>query len=292
MNKFTLFFLLISFFTFAQKSEMKKQVSAITAGKNATIGVSVKGINFPFEFNNENAKKKQPTLSVYKFHIAVAVLDFVDQGKLSLDQKILVKKSDLLENTWSPIRKKYPEGNIEMPLSELIVYTVAHSDNNGCDMLLRLIGGTDTVQKFMDSKKVRDYQIKYTEEEMHRGAQFIYPNHTTAKSMSKLLSDFQKGKILSKSSIDFLIKTMLETSTGLNKLMEQLPENSVAHKTGSSGTNENGFTIADNDTGIVTLPDGRKYAITVFVSDSREKPAVNTKMISDISKTVWDLLVK
>ncbi len=44
--------------------------------------------------------------SVFKFHIALAVLDLVDQGKLSLDQKVFIKKSELLPNTWSPIRKK------------------------------------------------------------------------------------------------------------------------------------------------------------------------------------------
>ncbi len=83
-----------------------------------------------------------PMLSVFKFHIALAVLNQVDKGNLTLDQKILIKKSDLLENTWSPLREKYPDGNVELPLSEIITYTVAQSDNNGCDILLRLIGGT------------------------------------------------------------------------------------------------------------------------------------------------------
>ena len=35
-----------------------------------------------------------------------------------------------------------------MPISELIQYTVAQSDNVGCDVLLRLIGGTQVVQKY------------------------------------------------------------------------------------------------------------------------------------------------
>jgi beta-lactamase class A len=37
-----------------------------------------------------------------------------------------------------------------MPISELIEYTVAMSDNVGCDVLLRLIGGPKVVQNFMD----------------------------------------------------------------------------------------------------------------------------------------------
>jgi beta-lactamase class A len=37
-------------------------------------------------------------------------------------------------------------------LSEVIEYTVAKSDNNGCDILLKLLGGTQVVQKFMNAK--------------------------------------------------------------------------------------------------------------------------------------------
>ena len=85
---------------------------------------------------------------------------------------------------------------------------------------------------------------------------------------------------------------MLETTTGANKLVEQLPKNTVAHKTGSSGKLNSGLTIAENDAGIVTLPNGKHYAISVFVIDSMESEVVNTKMVSDISKTVWDFLNK
>ena len=232
-------------------------------------------------------------LSVFKFHIGLAVLNEVDHGKLSLDQKIFIKKSDLLENTWSPIRERFPEGNIEMPLGLLIKYTVAESDNNGCDILLRLIGGTETVQKFINSKGVRNFTIKVNEEQMHQGFEFMYLNTTTANSANQLLKDFRDKKIVSKTSTDFLMTTMLETSTGKNKIVAQLPESvPVAHKTGSSGKNEKGLTIAENDIGIVTLPGGKSYALSIFVSDSMESAETNTKMIADISKIVFDYFSK
>ena len=96
MKKLTILFLLFSIFSFAQKSVLKKEISKITSGKNATVAVSVKGIDFPFNYNNENASKHLPMQSVFKFHIAAAVLDFVDKGKLKLNQDIFIKKSDLL----------------------------------------------------------------------------------------------------------------------------------------------------------------------------------------------------
>lgn len=282
--------LLLFFLGYSQS--LKKEINQIIKGKNATVGVSV----LDFESNKSisiNGNKKLPMLSVFKFHIALTVLDQVDQGKLSLDQNIFIKKEELLENTWSPIRQNYPEGNFEMTLGELIKYTVAQSDNNGCDILLRLIGGTETVQKFINSKGVKNFQIKADEEKMHQGYEFMYWNWTTTNAANNLLKKFYDGKIVSKSSTDFLMKTMLETNTGANKIVAQLPKGTwVAHKTGSSGKDEMGLTIAENDIGIITLLNGKQYAISVFVSDSMESEKTNTKMVADISKLVFDYFSK
>ena len=293
MKKITILFLLISIFSFAQKAELKKEISKITEGKKATVAVSVLGIDFPFQYNNNNAEKKLPMQSVFKYHIALAVLDLVDQGKLSLDQKVFIKKSELLPNTWSPIREKNPEGNFEMPISELIEYSVAMSDNVGCDVLLRLIGGPKVVHDFLISKGAKDTQIVYNEEIMQSAWKNQYENYTTMKSATKLLKDFYKGKILSEKSTEFLLAVMYRTSTGLNKIVEQLPKYAkVAHKTGSSGKNDAGLTGAENDIAIITLPNGKTYAIAIFVSDSTESYDVNCKMISDISKVVFEILEK
>ncbi|KIA90664.1 class A beta-lactamase, subclass A2 [Kaistella jeonii] len=292
MKKTISLFLFISIFSFAQKQNLKKEIFDITKNKNATVAVSIN--SFENQFNlNINGDKKLPMLSVFKFHIALAVLNKVDEGKLSLNQNIFIKKSELLEKTWSPIREKYPEGNIEMPLSELIKYTVAQSDNNGCDILLRLIGGTKTVQKFINSKGIKNFQIKANEEEMHQSYKAMYENFTTTNSANDLLKKFYNDKIVSKNSTNFLMKIMIETTTGTNKIVAQLPKGTqVAHKTGSSGKNDNGLTIAENDIAIITLPNGKHYAISIFVSDSMESAETNTKMIADISKIVFDYFSK
>lgn len=168
MKKIILLFLLAGQFILAQHTSILNDINAVTKDKKATVAVSVLGIENDFQFSNANGNLKMPMMSVFKFHITLAVLNQVDKGNLTLDQKILIKKSDLLENTWSPLREKYPNGNVEVPLSEIITYTVAQSDNNGCDILLRLIGGTNTVQKLMDVNGVKNFQVKYNEEEMSK----------------------------------------------------------------------------------------------------------------------------
>lgn len=292
MKKTALLFLLISAFTFAQTSLLEQKINSVLKNKKATVGISVLGFENGFTYNKK-ADKKLPMQSIFKFHIAAAVLNAVDKGKLSLDQKIKLDQSNLLENTWSPLRDQYPGGNVEIPLSEVIEYTVAKSDNNGCDILLKLLGGTQAVQKFMDSKGVKGFQIKYNEEAMHKDWNVQYENYSTTKSAVDVLKKFYDGKLLSKKSTDYLMKVMWSTSTGLNKMVEQLPKNTpVARKTGSSGKNNAGLTGAENEIGIITLPNGKHYALAVFVSNSTETDAVNCRMISDISREVWEYFNK
>jgi len=288
MKKISLLLLLISAFAFAQNSALEQKINSIIKDKNATVGISVLGFENGFKYN-KNSDKKLPMQSVFKFHIAAAVLDFVEKGKLSLDQKIVLDKSNLLENTWSPLRDKYPNGNAGVPLSEILELTVAKSDNNGCDIMLKLLGGTKTVQNFMNSKGVKGFQIKYNEAEMHKDWNAQYENYSTTQSAVDVLKKLYDEKLLSKKSTGYLMKVMLSTSTGMNKLIEQLPKNTpVARKTGSSGKNDAGLTGAENEIAIVTLTTGKHYAIAVFVSNSTESNVVNCKMVSDISKAVWD----
>lgn len=282
-----LLILLLFASAFAFGQNLKKQIREIIRGKNATVAVSV--LDFDTKKSvSVNGNKSLPMLSVFKFHVALAVLSLVDEGKLSLDQNIFIKKSDLKENTYSPIRDMFPEGNIEMPLSLLIIYTVAESDNNGCDLLLELIGGPGNAEKILRDKGAKGFTIKANEDLMHRGDEYMYRNVTTTDAASELLKAFADRKILSKTSTDFLMNTMLETSTGKNKLIAKLPATvSLANKTGSSGKDDTGKTIAENDIGIVTLPSGKQYAISVFVSDSMESEQVNTGMIADISEAAF-----
>ena len=149
---FSFLFLLIASSSIAfgnAEDSLDKRISSIISGKKASIGVAVSGIENNFSFSI-NGNKNFPMMSVYKFHIALAVLNKVDGGSLKLDEKIPLNKKDLHPGTWSPLRDKYPDGGVSIPLSEIIEYTITQSDNNGCDILISLAGGTEAVKKFIE----------------------------------------------------------------------------------------------------------------------------------------------
>ncbi len=274
--------------SYSQIDSLKNKIEQIIKTKDATVGVSICGIENK-DGLNINSEMHFPMQSVFKFHIALAVLNQVDKGKLKLDKEIFISKKELLPNTWSPIREAYPEGNVKLKLSEIIRYIVAQSDNNGCDILLRKIGGPKKVEKHIHKLGIKNISIKYNEEEMHKDWNVQFSNWTTPKAATDLLVKFYRENILTKSSFGFLWKVMVETSTGKNRIKGQLPRGTiVAHKTGSSGTNDEGITAASNDIGIVTLPNGKHFAIAVFVSNSKETEETNEKIISEISKAAWD----
>lgn len=283
------FFLHTTMTVSAQPDSLKLQLEQIIQSKKARVGFAFAGLDDDPVIFSINGSGSFPMQSVYKFHLALAVLDRVDEGKLRLDQDIYIKKSDLLPDTWSPIRDKYPDGNIFMKLSEIINYTVAQSDNNGCDILFRLMGGTKQLEEFIHLQGITDISIKATEEEMHQSWDIQFTNHTTPLAAIGLLKLFHERKILSAKTNDFLWKIMTGTKTGLNRIPGLLPPGTViAHKTGSSGTNEQGITAACNDIGIVRLPDGRHFAIAVFVTDSKEDSDTNAGIIAQLTRLVWD----
>ncbi|MCL2598194.1 MAG: class A beta-lactamase, subclass A2 [Paludibacter sp.] len=281
----------------AQIDKLKNEIDSLLKSKNATVGVSMIANNFK-DTVNINGNLHLPMQSVFKFPIALAVLSEVDKGRFKLNQKIKITSNDLnLSNdlvlNWSPIKEKFPNGTT-MTLAEIIQYTVVQSDNNGCDILLRLLGGTTAVEKFLFQHQISDISIKAGEGDMHKDWDIQFLNWATPIALTNLLTKFYlNDNLLSEKSYQFLWKTMKETSTGMNRIKGQLPQGTiVAHKTGTSGSIDKIVTPATNDMGIILLPNGNPIFISVLVSNSEEDNKTNEKIISDIAKKIWDYYSK
>ena len=285
-------FSLLSFSTFAQSTnELRQQLSQIISSKNAAVGLSIKGIEDK-DTLSINGNLKAPMMSVFKFHIALTVLNRVDEGKLSLTQEIFIKKKDLHEDTWSPMREDYPDGNVNLTLDKVLRYTISHSDNNGCDILIDVLGGTKEVQKFINKQGIKDFVIKVNEQKM-RTWENLYVNTTTPLATTTLLEKFFKGQILKESTTKYLYQIMVETSRGLTWMKAGLPKNTeLAHRTGMSGTNDANLRVAMNDIGIVKLPNGKHFILSVYLKNITEKQEDTETVIADITKATWDYFIK
>lgn len=275
--------------TLAQPDLLRSKIEKIIDGKNAVIGVSIIGNNGQ-DTISLNGDRHCPLQSVFKMHIALAVLSEIDKGNLALQQEVDVKMDELLpEDYWSPLRDENPNGG-RFTIAKLIQYAVSQSDNVACDVLIRLIGNPKTVEEYFRKNGINDIEITFTEEEMQSKWENMFDNWTTPKAASETLQKFYENKnLLSQNSYDFFWKTMRETITGAKRLRRFLPEGTIiAHKTGTSGTNTEGLTPATNDIGIVFFPDGKYFIISVFITDSRESFETNETLIADIAKATYD----
>ena len=172
---------------------------------------------------------------------------------------------------------------------------VSYSDNNACDILLDYLGddGPAMVMDYLHSIKVRGINVAANEESMAKEWQLQYTDWCKPVDMVKLLDVFYNGKALTPASRDLLNKLMVATVTGPKRLKGLLPaEVVVAHKTGSSATNDAGLSPGTNDVGIITLPNGKHVAIAVFVCNSTADETTRDMVIANISKAVYDYEIK
>jgi len=231
--------------------------------------------------------------SVYKLPIGMAVLREVEQGRLKLEQQVRVEKSDLVSaRVHSPIRDKYPKGDVKLTVRELLRAMLVESDGTASDILLRLAGGPTRVTEYLRGLGVQDVVVATTEQEMAQVEMVQYQNWATPVAMAGLLRALQAGRGLSTESRALLLQFMVETTTFPHRLKGHLPVGTtVAHKTGSSGAS-NGLARATNDVGIITLPDGRHLIVVVFVSDSTADDATRDDVIAKIARAAWDWSVQ
>lgn len=280
--------LIINNSTFAQQSKLRGQIAQLAKPAKGIVGVSVLGLENG-DTLNYNGNARLVTHSVMKLPVAMAVLHLVDSGVLKMDQTIKIKRREMWADM-GPLRAKYyAQGKAEVPVSELLSDMISASDNNACDILLKKLGGPDQVEDYLHMIKLRGINIEASEEDMARAWEVQYTNWCKPVDMIKLIGLFYNGGVLHPASRSFLLKIMTETTTGPNRIKGLLPQGTiVAHKTGTSGTNAQGLTPATNDVGIITLPNGKHFAIAVFVCNSTADDATREEVIAKITKAIYD----
>ena len=278
---------LVPVYVQAQQTDLRARIAELAKPAKGIVGVSVLNIESR-DTLNYNGNARLVMHSVMKLPIAMAVLHLVDSGLFTLDKTIHIKKKDLVK-TYSPLRDKYPDGDVDVSVRDLLSYMVSLSDNDACDILLKFLGGPDQVTDYIHTLKVRGINIEASEEDMAKSWEVQYTNWCKPIDMIKLIDKFYTGNALSPASKDFLYKILTETSTGPHRIKGLLPAGTVvAHKTGTSGTNDVGLTATTNDVGVITLPNGKHVAIAIFITNSTADDTTRDLVIAKIAKAVYD----
>lgn len=266
---------------------LRAKIEAIAADAHGRVGVACSLPGTALDCN-VNPDAKLPMQSVFKFPLALAVMNEIEHGgKLTLETKVRFLPSDLMPS-YSPLRDKYPQANVDVELRELLRLAVSESDNIAADMLTRVIGGSQVPDKYVRSLGIEGIRVLNTERELARDRQAQYRNYAEPQGFIKLLRRLADNSPLSAEHTALLMKWMTESPTGPRRLKAMLPPGTqLAHKTGTSGTHD-GLAAATNDVGLISLPDGRRIAVAVLVSDSRASEEVRDAVIARIGRAIYD----
>jgi beta-lactamase class A len=263
----------------AQVASIAKQAEGKVSAACALAGTSLNC--------DLNSDSHPPMQSVFKFPVVLTALHQIEQGKLTLDQKARFLASDRIPGTHSTLQEKYPQGDVDVPLQDLMQRTIADSDNVAVDILLRTVGGPPAVNDYIASLGVEGFHCDGGEKELGSDPREQYRSYFAPSGAVALLLRVANNSPLNAEHTALLFGWMEHLANGDTRIPAALPAGTVvAHKTGSSGTRD-GVTAATNDIGLITLPNGRKLAVAVFVTDARADSATRDKVIAQIAAAAY-----
>ncbi|MDP9012224.1 MAG: class A beta-lactamase [Pseudomonadota bacterium] len=198
--------------------------------------------------------------STFKWLLAAALLAKADRGSVSLDQRLFFGSQDLL--AVSPVATAHlAEG--ALPLKSLCEAAVEVSDNTAANLLLKFIGGPQSLTRYL--RLIGDPTTRLDRFELALNTNFPKDprDTTTPEAMITTMQRILVGDALSMASRDMLIGWMKNCQTGLHRLRAGLPKTwAVGDKT---GTGEHG---AVNDNAIGWPPGRQPIVIAAYLSDS------------------------
>jgi beta-lactamase class A len=276
--------------TLQAQNPLTDKWQSIAAKASGRVGVAALVIGAGGERIDMNVSDHYPMQSVAKLPIAMAVFHLTEQNKLSLKQKVNTTPSEYLPTgIHSPLRDQFPNGT-QISIRELIQFALVESDGSASDVLLNLAGGPVVVTQYVQSLGIRDLIIANSEKETTEKSQ--YEDWCTPDAAVQLLVELDKAHAISAPNRDLVLSYMQLAKSGATRIRALLPKgNGVADKTGSSRTFD-GRTAATNDIGLVTLPDGRRLVIAVFLRDSTESDRVRDNVIAKIARMTYDYWIK
>lgn len=210
-----------------------------------------------------NGDKKFAMHSVMKFPQALYVAHYLAEKEISLDQRVMVEKKDLMTDTWSPMFDTFDDKK-EFSYRELLALSLQQSDNNACDILFNQCGDPKKVEEYIKSLEINDISIKKTEKEMHDYPSSAYENCCTTAGMVMLLEWFYDHHS-DNDYLQYIWDLMLNCKTGQDRIRAAIPPGAqLVNKTGT-GPRYYELYCETNDVGIVLMPDGTHIPIAIFI---------------------------
>ena len=234
---------------------LERQLASLAAASPGDVGVAAVDLKTG-ELVAINGDTPFPMASTVKIAIAANYLAQVEHGRRSLDDTIRGRSA-----------------------ARLMEAMLIHSDNYATDVLLRDLGGPQTVQAWLTQNGVTGLRIDRNIAQLLSARRDLRDirDSSTPQAMVDLLRRIDSGRMLRPSSRSYLLGLMGRCVTGRNRIRGLLPAGTpVENKTGT-------LSGLSTDVGFITLPDGRRIAVAFFARGGSNRP----RAIAEAARAIY-----
>lgn len=270
-----------------EEQGLQGDVEQVLAGHDARVGVAaICGADTIVVNDGDD----YPLMSVFKLHIALAILERAEKGLIQVDSVVEIPYARLRPGTYSPLREAAAGCDTMLSVHELMRYSVGRSDNNACDILIDLCGGVAAVENAVRRLAADEVTVlTETEESMHADVLRSYNNHTSPLVLCSLMKSLYEGRLLDGERTACAKALLGGSTTGRDKIAAGIPAGSfLGHKSGLSDRTPDGVLMASADVAAFRMPDGRPVYLAVMVKDSREPDEEINEVFGEVARIVYE----
>ncbi len=237
-----------------------------------------------------NEKETFHAASTMKTPVMIEIFRQAEAGRFKLTDSLFVKnefksivdgspyKMDINEDSGDALYKKIGK---KVSIYDLMYDMITVSSNLATNILIEFVGAKN-VTATMRKLGAKNIQVLRGVEDLKAYRKGLN-NTTTAKDLMLIMKAIATGKAGSKKDCDEMIRILKDQKFN-DMIPKYLPkEVQVAHKTGS-------ITGVHHDSGIVFLPDGRKYVLVILSKNLKDFDKATDEM-AKISKDFYDYIL-
>ena len=269
---------------------LRSDIDKELAGKKGVYAVAFKDLKTGKEVRI-NDQVIYHAASTMKTPVMIEVYRQAEEGKFSLTDEIELKnefKSIVDGSAYSldpgddSETELYKHIGERRTIDSLLYQMIIVSSNFATNLIIQK-AGAENVTKYMRQLGAKDIQVLRGVED-GKAFEKGLNNTTTAHDLALIFEKIAKGEAVNDAASKAMINILLDQR--FNEIIPALlPKDvKVAHKTGS-------ITHVHHDSGIVLLPDGRKYVLVLLSKDwENEKEAIQT--MANISLLIYKYITK
>jgi beta-lactamase class A len=225
------------------------------------------------------SKERFPMGSTFKVIGSAAVLKESMRNPNLLRERIIYTEEDTEKSGYAPITSQHVEGG--MTLQELSEVTITYSDNTAINLMMKRLGGTDSLNAFARSIGDQDFRLDRWEPELNSALPNDPRDTTTPLAMAKSVQALVFGSVLGDKEKALLGDWLKGNTTGDSRIRAGVPKDWVVGD--KTGTSSYGTT---NDVAVIWPVENPPIVVALFYTQEKEDASPNNEILKEATRII------